>query len=231
MPEEEKDKAPVGDKDKADEQPGSAKGGLNEHFKKHWYLYAAGLGAAAILVSIISLKAKANAAQGAGATDPSAVGYTGHVDTMAGGFPDTSNYDSVMSMLNGLNSAEAQNYTLLGQLAKGQPATQPAPTTSGPPSGTTGTTDTSQNWFATIRARFSNKGVQTYDQKFAQGIPVRDQPGFQGKIIGYEPYGSSQQFVGSPISGQSNFAKGNAGSSLWEKTTSGGYVSMYDIRS
>jgi hypothetical protein len=220
---EREEKAPVGDQQKGDEKSG----GLNAHFKKHWYLYAAGFGAAVLVISIISLKAKANAAQGAGATDPSAVGYTGHVDTMAGGFPDTSNYDSVMSMLNGLNSAEAQNYTLLGQLAKGQTPTQPAPTTSDPST----QTNPIQTWVATIRAKMSNPGTNSYDVNHPEGIPIRSTPSASGKVIGYEPYGSSQQFIGTPVSGGSNFAKGATGSSLWEKTTSGGYVSMYDIRS
>jgi hypothetical protein len=219
MAEEEKDKAPIGEKEK-DEQPGSAKGGLNAHFKKHWYLYAAGLGAAAILVSIISLKGKANAAQSAGATDPGAVGYTGHVDTMAGGFPDTSNYQSVMSMLNGLNSAEAQNYTLISQLAKNQPVTQPPPPTSGPPATSPGFGD----FWATVRARIGSAS--------SAGIGIRNQPGGDGTLTTSNiAYGRSVDIIGPAVTGGYNnpVTKGVTNSNVWYPVKGGGYVSAADL--
>jgi hypothetical protein len=145
---------------------------------------------------------------------------------MGGGYPDTSSYDSLASMLSGLNTAEAQNYSILSQLAKGQTATVSGPETSDP-----STTNPISSWVGTIRARFSNGLTNSYDQNFSQGIPIRDKPDSSGKVIGYEAYGSQVSFVGSPVSGGNNFGATNkSGSSLWEKTTSGGYVSMYDIR-
>ncbi len=63
----------------------------------------------------------------------------------------------------------------------------------------------------------------------SQGIPIRDAPG--GTQIGYLPFGSSQQLVGSQITGPSNFPDSRIGSTTgWYKLANGGYVSTYDLR-
>lgn len=85
------------------------------------------------------------------------------------------------------------------------------------------------NPLAYIRSRFSNASVASYDQQFAQGVPIRD---LNGNVIGNAPYGQSIQVTGNPIAGSSNLPGTQAGAVEWLPVTSGsqtGYVSSFDL--
>lgn len=61
------------------------------------------------------------------------------------------------------------------------------------------------------------------------GVPLRDQPGGGGNIIGYIPFGASISPLGSAINGSANQA---GGSTAWYQVNYGGqtgYISLFDL--
>jgi hypothetical protein len=87
------------------------------------------------------------------------------------------------------------------------------------------------NMIATVRARFSQPSVKSYDTNNPGGVPIRSSPqDLQGQnTIGFAPFGSTLAIVGGPITGTTNVLGQAAGSSVWYKLASGGYISQFDL--
>lgn len=84
----------------------------------------------------------------------------------------------------------------------------------------------------TIRGRFNNSVVNSYDTHTPQGVPERETPG--GKIVGYIPFGKRITDIVASAFGPSNFQHGNAaqqaqGSTIWYELTNGEWVSAWDF--
>lgn len=172
--------APADTGDSAGAAPGGGKKtGLMAHIKKNWVIYSLGLGGATLIVGIIAVRNK-NAPSGG---NPTGVNLTdpsiGHTDTMGGMSSDTSS--SMYSLLQGLSSLEAQNYTTLQTIANGGSGTT---TTTTPP--------TAQTIFPWAAGTHNDKSHwQPYVTKAGDTIASLNQYAGWGKLTSLDQSGNN----------------------------------------
>jgi len=137
--------------------------------------------------------------------------------------PQPSGYPETSKQVPTIPGGVAPLYDPAGNLIAFQnPITPPQPiSTSG-----------GKSLIASIRDRFSQVGVHSYDAAHSQGVPIRSGASGSSSIIGYSPFGSSIKLEGGPMAGGTNIpnpTKSSGGSTIWYKLANGGYVSQYDV--